>query len=239
MTTPPPPAGPAHPQPGYAAPAQPPAAALFPPAPAAPGPYPAAPGRPAPGQFSPYAAPQAPGGPGPYAGPHPPAHPGPPYPGQAGPYAGPPVPGQGGPHAGQQYWGPAQQPTGCRICGAPETSSWTVRGHQGLLVVMRFVHIKGPLCRTCGRAAVRSYTTMTLSLGWWSPFSLFLFTPLTLLNNLVAYLKFGGLPAATPVPGRQQLDAGKPVLRRPAAYVVLVPLLFFTWMILQPILLPD
>lgn len=164
----------------------------------------------------------------------------PPYPPQqhaphGAPYGHAPAAGQPGPHASYTHAGqhPAypSRPFGCRGCGAPAAVDFPVREHQGLLVVMRFQKVDGPFCRNCGRAVVRQMTTMTLCLGWWSPVSLALFTPFALVWNLVAHLKFGKLPESPPAPGRRPLDAGSPVVMRPLAYVALVPIFWFFWML--------
>ncbi|WP_327223622.1 hypothetical protein OG229_06080 [Streptomyces platensis] len=220
MTTPPPHGQPYGPAPTY---------------PAGPAGYPA--GQPAAhsaGQPQAYAQPgQAPvagypagypaGQPQTYAQPgHAPA---PGYPaGQPHPYA---HPGQG-PMPGY----PAHPaPTQCRGCGSPAAVNFAVRAHQGLLIMMRFQKLDGPFCRSCGRSVVRQMTTRTLCLGWWSPISLVAFTPFTLLWNLVAHLKFSKLPPSTPAPGRRPMDEGAPVLRRPLAYVALIPLAWAVWVV--------
>jgi hypothetical protein len=102
-----------------------------------------------------------------------------------------------------------------------------VRAHQGILILMRFHKIDGPLCRTCGRALVREMTTRTLWQGWWSPFSLFFFSPFTLLMNLLAHRRLAALPQPHPMPGAAPLPEGRPVLSRPQAFVALIPLLYF------------
>lgn len=154
-----------------------------------------------PGQ-PPMGYPAAPGAVPPGAAPHDPAF--------APPYAHAPAPG-------------------CRNCGAPEAANFAVRAHVGVLIMMRFHTLNGPFCRRCGRSLVRTMTTKTLCQGWWSPFSLVIFTPFTLLWNLIASIKFGKLPEPTPAPGRQPLEEGPPVHARPLAYVAIVPLLWFTW----------
>ncbi|MFJ8166391.1 hypothetical protein ACIRBY_36505 [Streptomyces sp. NPDC096136] len=206
------------------------------------------PQQPAPNPYS-----GAPVPPNPYAGGAPQPNPyaqqpaGGPQPGQ--PPVGPPA-GPGAWHAPQPASGfPAQQGApgpmphdpafappyahapapGCRNCGAPEAANFAVRAHVGVLIMMRFHTLNGPFCRQCGRALVRIMTTKTLCQGWWSPISLVIFTPFTLLWNLIASIKFGKLPHPTPAPGRQPLEEGPPVHARPLAYVAIIPLLWFTW----------
>ncbi|WP_185899770.1 hypothetical protein, partial [Streptomyces sp. WAC07061] len=127
------------------------------------------------------------------------------------------------------YPHPHAQAPGCRQCGAAETANFAVRAHVGVLILMRFHTLNGPFCRQCGRSLIRTMTTKTLCQGWWSPFSLVIFTPFTLLWNLFAAMKYAKLPHPTPAPGRQPLEEGPPVHARPLAYVAIIPLLWATW----------
>ncbi|WP_329394351.1 hypothetical protein OHA45_12505 [Streptomyces lydicus] len=228
MATPPPPRGPhpytqppGQPQMGPYAPQQP----TGPYAPQQPtGPY--APQQPA-GQYGqqqptgPY-APQQPAAP--YAqqpaGPYAPQQP-------AGPYAppGPPAPAPAqAPYGYPQQPHPHAQPgpVGCQFCGAQPAVQATVRGHQGILYVMRFLSRSGVFCRSCGLATYREMSAKTLWQGWWSPLSVVI-TPITLLVNLGPRSRFHALPA--PVGGfRPSLDPGKPLLRRPETLLILIPL---------------
>ncbi len=153
-------------------------------------------------------------------------------------------PQQGFPQQGFPQQGFQQQPgfppppqqhghTYCRICGGFPAVEATVRGHQGILVMMRFLTLKGPFCRNCGTAVRRDMTGKTLLQGWWSPVSLVLFTPLALLWNLFIKFKIDKLPA--PVPGQpgQQLDPGQSLLKRPAAIGLLIPLAWVAFMVFQ------
>ncbi|UQX02417.1 hypothetical protein [Streptomyces sp. RerS4] len=150
----------------------------------------------------------------------------PPHP--QGPYAQAPQPG----HPGQPgYAHPGVPDAGCRVCGSPHTVNMSVRAHMGILILMRFFHQKGPFCRTCGRAMVRAMTTKTLVQGWWSPLSLVIFSPFTLIWNLIAAIRFSKLPPSEPAPGRQTLDEGPPVHARPLAYVAILPALWAVWVI--------
>ncbi|MFE1763170.1 hypothetical protein ACFW81_02985 [Streptomyces angustmyceticus] len=98
----------------------------------------------------------------------------------------------------------------------------TVRGHQGLLFLMRFLSRGGMFCRSCGLATYREMSAKTLWQGWWSPLSVAI-TPLTLLLNLGPRGRFRKL--AAPVGGfRPSLDPGKSLLRRPEALLFLVPM---------------
>ncbi|MFD0265830.1 hypothetical protein ACFVGY_04435 [Streptomyces sp. NPDC127106] len=154
---------------------------------------PAGPGPHTPPAPGPYAVPQQPG---PYAAPQP----------QAGPYAVP--------HPGQQA------AHDCRLCGSVPAAPGTVRGHQGMLVLMRFLRTEGPLCRDCGLATYRRMQSDTLWQGWWGPLSLFI-TPVTLLMNLgprAAYYRLASPSGAILRP----LDPGRPLWRRPPALLLIV-----------------
>ncbi|MFF3767636.1 hypothetical protein ACFYYR_26640 [Streptomyces sp. NPDC001922] len=184
---------------------------------------------------NPYAQPSAPQPGAPY-----PPQPGAPYPPQPGGWGAPPhvgAPGypQGqpagpafaGPHAYPYAPQPAPYPggaSGCRFCGAQPAVQATVRGHQGMVVIMRFLKTTGPFCRNCGLATLRDMSANTLVAGWWSPLST-IFTPITLLMNF-----FGPRSAlarlAPPAGGfRPSLDPGRPLTRRPQALLFLVPML--------------
>jgi hypothetical protein len=184
-----------------------------------------------PPQSGPYTGPYT----GPYAGPT-----------QPGPYGVPPrqaaygVPqGPGGypqqqpwgapaPAAAPQYGGPYPAPAGepaCRVCGARPAVPATVRGHQGMIVLMRFLRLSGPFCRDCGTATFRDMSAKTLWQGWWGVLSVAI-TPITLLMNLGPRARFRRL--AAPAGGfRPPLDPGKPLPRRPEALLFLVPMVLF------------
>ncbi|MET9962687.1 hypothetical protein ABZ128_27075 [Streptomyces sp. NPDC006326] len=171
------------------------------------------------------------------------AGPYPPYPAQqGGPYA---VPQQGGgPYVAQQpapygpYGGPLAAPPGayaCRLCGAQPAAPVTVRGHQGMLVLMRFLSRPGPFCRDCGLATYRQMTGDTLWQGWWGPLSFFI-TPVTVLTNLGARASFRRL--APPVGGfRPPLPPGKSLWRHPAVLLLAVPIVLFVLAVLTLIVI--
>ncbi|MFD9410551.1 hypothetical protein ACFWBN_26530 [Streptomyces sp. NPDC059989] len=141
-----------------------------------------------------------------------------PYP---NPYAVPPVPPV--PQQGAYGTHPQPGPPGCRLCGAWPAAPATVRGHQGMIVLMRFLSLRGPFCRDCGLSTYRRMSSDTLWQGWWGPLSLFI-TPVTLLVNLGPRAAFRRL--APPVGGfRPPLDPGKPLWRRTPALLALVPAL--------------
>ncbi|EME97178.1 hypothetical protein J7W19_10680 [Streptomyces mobaraensis NBRC 13819 = DSM 40847] len=233
MTTPQPPQ---QPQAPYGYPQQPgPYQGPYQAPPAAPqgNPYGAPPqGNPygAPPQSNPYgtAAPQAHpygtaapqgnpyGAPGPYAAP-------PQQPGPGGPYAG--VPQQPGPYGAAPHQQPHPQPGahgGCQICGGFPAVQTTIRRHQGLVFLMRFYSQKGRFCRTCGTALLREMTAKTCW-QWWSPFSLIIFTPLTLLWNLSVHAKLKKLTPPAPGSHGPQPDPGAPLFSRPGAIGLIGP----------------
>ncbi|MFJ3173259.1 hypothetical protein ACIPJK_21135 [Streptomyces roseus] len=155
-------------------------------------------------------------GAGPYN--HPYNHPyGPPQGGPHSPYG---VPPQAAPYGhGHGHQPVPQVPYGCRVCGAQPAVRATVRGHQGMLVLMRFLRQEGPFCRDCGLATYRKMSADTLWQGWWGPLSVFI-TPVTVLMNLGARSRFLRLapPAGRILPS---LDPGRPLWRRPPALVFL------------------
>ncbi|MFE5489363.1 hypothetical protein ACFQ8S_01465 [Streptomyces virginiae] len=154
------------------------------------------------------------------------------HPAGHGPATGNPYDAPGG-QAHPPAWGSAAAPTICRACGGQTAVNFKVRAHTGILIMMRFEHLDGPFCRDCGLAVVRQMTYRSLILGWWGPLSLVVLNPLTLVWNLVAHLKYRALPASAPVQGRTHLDTGPPVLRRPLAYVALIPLAWAVWVVTQ------
>ncbi|MFI6341091.1 hypothetical protein [Streptomyces sp. NPDC050535] len=120
--------------------------------------------------------------------------------------------------------GQGTPPPQCHICLAQPVAVKEIRSHTGLVFWGRTRTIAEPLCRQCGIALVRTMTTRTLWQGWWGVLSLLFHTPAALAQNSAAYRQFRDLPASLPPPGRRSLALGKPVLRRPQAYVALLPL---------------
>jgi hypothetical protein len=121
---------------------------------------------------------------------------------------------------GQQF---AQGTLQCRFCGAVPAVEATVRGHMGLLILMRFIKLEGPFCKTCGVAATRSMTAKSLWQGWWG-FASMIINPITMLVNLGTYSKFKHLPEPAPgAPGRP-MATGKPLFKRPEIIGLLIPI---------------
>ncbi|MFJ6211944.1 hypothetical protein ACIQGZ_01165 [Streptomyces sp. NPDC092296] len=112
----------------------------------------------------------------------------------------------------------------CRFCGSVPAVEATIRGHQGLVIIMWFRYVHGPFCRSCGIATHREMTTRSLWQGWWSVFSMFI-NPITMLINVPQRLKINKLPPPIPGSPGTPMPVGKPVLARPAAWVALVPII--------------
>jgi len=163
---------------------------------------------------------------------------------QGNPYAAPPQAPYGYPHQAPGYNQPHQMPgygqpmagvpqvPACRICAAQPAAEVTIRSHVGLLLMMRFKKWEGPFCRTCGTALRRDATTNTLWQGWWSPFSAVIFNPYTIIHNLVVRGKLDKLPEPGPAVYGTRPDPGKSVLQRPVAYVALLPILWFLYLVI-------
>lgn len=136
----------------------------------------------------------------------------------------PPPPGPHPPYLSSGSYGVPRQRVGteaCELCGARPAAWVTVRGHQGIVVMMRFLKREGSFCRDCGLAVYRRMSADTLWQGWWSPLSV-IWTPITLLLNLEARGRLLDLPA--PYGGRRAPeDPGKRLLLRWPALLVLVP----------------
>jgi len=113
----------------------------------------------------------------------------------------------------------------CRLCGCGPAADVTFRGHQGMIIVMRFLTSRGPFCRDCGLAVFRTMTARTLVQGWYGYIS-FIVAPLTVMLNLHRRGKIANLLPPTPTPfghGRP-LDPGPRLLARPMAlFGLLIP----------------
>jgi hypothetical protein len=68
--------------------------------------------------------------------------------------------------------------------------------------------------------------------GWWG-YASFLITPIVLLIDFVLFLRLSGLASPMRAPGsRAPLDKGRPVLLRPGALGLLLPLALLCWLAL-------
>ncbi|MER7770625.1 hypothetical protein [Kitasatospora sp. NPDC096140] len=103
----------------------------------------------------------------------------------------------------------------------------TIRGHQGFVIVMRYLKRRGPFCRTCGIATHREMTSDTLWQGWWGIPSMIV-NPIVMLFNIPQRMKINKL--AEPVPGAPgtPMDTGKPVYLRPTIVGLLIPAVLIT-----------
>lgn len=81
----------------------------------------------------------------------------------------------------------------CHICGAIPAVHTVVRGHQGLVITLRFLTEEGAFCRTCGTATYRRMTSNTLWQGWWGLLSVFA-APVTMLMNIGARSRIRSCP---------------------------------------------
>ncbi|KDN81932.1 LppU/SCO3897 family protein [Kitasatospora cheerisanensis] len=122
-------------------------------------------------------------------------------------------------HPPEGYSGPF-----CRFCGSAPAANATVRGHQGFLVLMRFLKLRGPFCRDCGTAAVRTMTARSMWQGWWGVASM-LINPFTMLSNLRAWTVLRRLPAPLPGAPGTPMPTGRPLWRRVEVLGLLLPVL--------------
>uniref|UniRef100_UPI000A7A504A LppU/SCO3897 family protein n=1 Tax=Peterkaempfera griseoplana TaxID=66896 RepID=UPI000A7A504A len=128
-----------------------------------------------------------------------------------------PMPGPGFPPPMPQGYGPT-----CRFCGSVPAVEATIRGHQGFLVIMRFLKLQGPFCRTCGIAAHRDMTSKSLWQGWWGIASAVI-NPITMLINIPQRSKINQLPPPMPGAPGTPMNPGKPIFARPGSWVLLLP----------------
>ncbi|MGA5302792.1 hypothetical protein ACPCHT_22875 [Nucisporomicrobium flavum] len=111
--------------------------------------------------------------------------------------------------------------TACRMCGSVPAAAATFRGHQGFIIVMRFLSLEGPFCRDCGLATFRRMTSRTLVQGWYG-WASFIITPITVLINLVRRGRVAHLGAPQPNPfgpSRPPMDPGPRLLQRPMTII--------------------
>ena len=148
-----------------------------------------------------------------------------PFPGQQQwgqqPYAAPAAPQQAVPQQGHQPQYGQLSVTACRMCGSVPAAPAKFRGHQGFVVMMRFLSLDGPFCRDCGLSTFRSMTSRTLVQGWYG-YASFIITPITVLMNIVRRGKVAKLPAPQPNPygpSRPPMDPGPRLLMRPMTIV--------------------
>jgi hypothetical protein len=125
--------------------------------------------------------------------------------------------------------------TACRLCGSVPAADVKFRGHQGFVVMMRFISLNGPFCRDCGLATFRRMTSRTLVQGWYG-YASFLITPIVVLVNLARRGRVASLPAPHPnpyAPSQPPMDPGRRLLERPLTWVGLaIPVAWFILLIL-------
>ncbi|MFJ5218582.1 hypothetical protein ACIP98_28150 [Streptomyces sp. NPDC088354] len=110
----------------------------------------------------------------------------------------------------------------CSYCGSVPATAATVRGHQGMIVIMKWLKVRGMFCRSCGLATVRKMTGDSMVQGWWGAASM-LINPIVMLLNIRQWVKIKRL--GEPVPGapRRPADPGRPLFLRPVALGLLLP----------------
>ena len=130
------------------------------------------------------------------------------------------TPGTGDWHGPQSHV--PQPPEGCVICGATPTAAVGVWRVIGFVYGLSWQAQKGPFCRTCGTAVVRTQTNTTLMTGWWGPFA-FVGNLICLAANARAARVYSALPQplppAEPEKWAAPLDPGKPLARRLGTYI--------------------
>jgi hypothetical protein len=107
----------------------------------------------------------------------------------------------------------------------------TFRRHQGVVFIMRFHRWDGPFCRSCGTAVYREQTARTVWQGWWSPMSLVLFAPGTLIANRVALARVNKLSEPTGGHPGYAVRPVSAVLHRASSLVALVALIWGVWVV--------
>jgi hypothetical protein len=80
----------------------------------------------------------------------------------------------------------------CSVCGAAPAAAISIRRHVGMILLQKFVKLRTPLCRDCGKQAVKEFTLQTLWQGWWGYISFFV-NWFVLATNLVAFFKLRAL----------------------------------------------
>ena len=95
---------------------------------------------------------------------------------------------------GTQPAGQQLPSNGCQVCGGTPALAVHLRGHQGMILIMRFLSYRGQFCRDCGTAKFREVQRRTLLVGWWGYISSVANT-VTALYNLTVYSKIRSLGA--------------------------------------------
>ncbi|GIE92320.1 hypothetical protein [Actinoplanes regularis] len=184
------------------------------------------PGQPAPAGYPPAGFAPAQPAPGAFPSPGPAAYPVPAPGAIPAPYSGQPAPGAFPPPYSAAQPGYASGVLSCRFCGSIPAVETKFRGHQGMVVVMRFLSNSGPFCRDCGLGVFRHMTSRTLVQGWYG-YGSFIITPITVIMNLFRRGSVANLPAPQPNPygpSRPPMDPGPRLLERPLTWVgLLIP----------------
>ncbi len=122
---------------------------------------------------------------------------------------------------------PADSPTPrpavatCEVCGRGPAIHIDARMYTGKVVVTDEVWWKGYACRECATCQYRAGLTHCLWAGWWSPVAFFV-NPTRIWRNVRGLREVAAMPAPVGEPRAEPLDAGRPVSRRPQAWVGLI-----------------
>ena len=144
-------------------------------------------------------------------------------PGHHGPVPEPQFPPPQANFAGQYAPSPAAGQlaiTACRMCGSVPAVKTRFRGHQGMIVLMRFLSTDGPFCRDCGLGTFRHMTSRTLLQGWYG-YGSTVITPITVLVNIARRGKVARLAPPQPNPygpSRPPMSPGPRLLQRPMTW---------------------
>jgi len=118
----------------------------------------------------------------------------------------------------------------CRFCGSTPAKKVAIQSMAGVIFAYELTTYKGWICRDCGMSLYRDQTANTLKSGWWSLTSLFV-VPIFLLVNLIRWIRLRGLAAPRPTagvvaPNPRPANPGRPLFKRPVAFLLLFALPF-------------
>jgi hypothetical protein len=81
---------------------------------------------------------------------------------------------------------------GCQFCGQSPALFVTLRRHQGMFLLMRFIRWDGIVCYAHGSRLVKSFLGRTLLEGWWGLISFFV-NWFVIANDLYIWRKIARL----------------------------------------------
>lgn len=109
----------------------------------------------------------------------------------------------------------------CEVCGRGPAIRIDARMYSGKVVITDEIWWKGFACRGCAMCQYRAGLTHCLWAGWWSPVAFFV-NPTRIWRNVRGLREVAAMPAPVGEPRAEPLDAGRPVSRRPQAWVGLI-----------------